>query len=38
MRDPPAEQGRGGIPAKSQKHVSESAGDAPVKAYSPTSR
>lgn len=28
MRDPPGEQGRGGIPAKSQKHVSELAGDA----------
>lgn len=28
MRDPPGEQGRGGIPAKSQKHGPESAGDA----------
>lgn len=37
MRDPHREQERGGIPAKSQKHVSESAG-VPVKVYSPTSR
>ena len=28
MRYPHREQERGGIPAKSQKHVSESAGDA----------
>lgn len=28
MRDPHREQERGGIPAKSQKHVSESASDA----------